>query len=203
MRPTVTECAGWHLPGGGFDPRAISEVIRVLNRHGVSAPPALTVLARAVLTMDGTLRMIDHEFRMGPAAQRRMGQIVEQTTLNPRDLLTQEFIRNLPVVRSLPQITEDIALQARAGRLTVRINRFDGPDGRRMERWIRRILFTVVGVFGLVASGLVLMAAGLAGNDTVANPLRIIGFTGLFLSAVMVMRVVAQILSSRDPDESI
>ncbi|MFM8529736.1 MAG: hypothetical protein ACKOD2_08695 [Ilumatobacteraceae bacterium] len=153
--------------------------------------------------MDGTLRMIDHEFRMGPAAQRRMGQIVEQTTLNPRDLLTQEFIRNLPVVRSLPQITEDIALQARAGRLTVRINRFDGPDGRRMERWIRRILFTVVGVFGLVASGLVLMAAGLAGNDTVANPLRIIGFTGLFLSAVMVMRVVAQILSSRDPDESI
>ena len=189
------------VQGGGFDPRAISEIIRVLNRHGVSAPPALTVLGRAVLTMDGTLRTIDHDFRMGPAAQRRMGEIVEATGGSPRDVLAREVVRSLPVLRSLPQISEDIALQARAGRLSLRINRFDGPDGVRMERWIRHVLFTAVGVFGLISSALILMAAGLAGNDTVSNPLRIIGFTSLFLSAVMVMRVVAKILSARGPDE--
>ncbi|TEX51613.1 MAG: hypothetical protein B7C55_04690 [Actinomycetales bacterium mxb001] len=189
------------VQGGGFDPRAISEIIRVLNRHGVSAPPALTVLARAVLTMDGTLRTIANSFRMGPAAQRRMGQIVESTGGRPRDVLERELVRNLPVFRSLPQISEDIALQARAGRLSLRINRFDGPDGPRVERWIRYVLFTAVGVFGLISSALILMAAGLAGNETVANPLRIIGFTSLFLSAVMVMRVIAKILSARGPDE--
>ena len=95
----------------------------------------------------------------------------------------------------------DIALQARSGRLTLRIDRYSGPDGHRVEHWINRVLFTVVGVIGLVGSGLVLIAGGLAGNDTVANPLRLIGFVGLFLSAAMMMRVVAQILARRDDDD--
>ncbi|MGA0980347.1 MAG: ABC1 kinase family protein, partial [Candidatus Nanopelagicales bacterium] len=43
------------LQGGSFDPAAISEIIRVLDRHGVGAPPSLTILARAILTLDGTL----------------------------------------------------------------------------------------------------------------------------------------------------
>lgn len=189
------------VQGGGFDPGAIAEIIRVLNRHGVSAPTALTVLARAVLTMDGTLRTIDPDFRMGPAAQQRMGSIVEQSELNPRDQAARELVRALPVLRSLPQLTEDLALQARAGRLTLRVDRFEGPDGRRMERWINRTLFAAIGVFGMLGSVIILVAAGLAGNDTVSNPMRLIGFSGLFLCATMMMRVVAQILSTRDPKD--
>lgn len=189
------------VQGGGFDPAAISEIIRVLNRHGVGAPPALTILARAVLTLDGTLRSLDHEFRMGPAAQARMGRIVEESELHPRDQLTRELVRALPVLRSMPQITEDIALQARSGRLTIRVERFSGADGHRVEHWLNRILFTVIGVLGLIGSGIVLVAAGLTGNDTVANPMRLIGFVGLFLSATMMMRVVAQILARRDGDD--
>lgn len=189
------------LQGGSFDPRAIAEIIRVLDRHGVSAPPALTILARAILTLDGTLRVIDPDFRMGPAAQERMGEIVAHQELDPRDQVTRELVRALPVLRSMPQIAEDLALQARSGRLTVRIDRYSGGDGHQLNHWINRILFTVVGVVGLVGSGLVLIAGGLDGNDTVANPLRIIGFVGLSLSAAMMMRVVAQILARRDGDD--
>lgn len=188
------------LQGGGFDPAAISEILRVLDRHGVAAPPSLTILARAILTLDGTLRIIDPDFRMGPAAQARMGEIVTHQELDPRDQLTRELVRALPVLRAMPQITEDLALQARSGRLTLRIDRFSGPDGRRVDRWLNRILFTVIGVVGLMGSALVLIAGGLDANDTVANPLRIIGFAGLVLSAAMVMRVVAQILASRDDE---
>ena len=189
------------LQGGGFDPAAISEIIRVLDRHGVGAPPSLTILARAILTLDGTLRALDPDFRMGPAAQERMGEIVAHQELDPRDQLTRELVRALPILRSMPQVGEDLALQARNGRLTLRIDRYSGADGHRVEHWINRILFTAVGVIGLLGSGLVLIAGGLAGNDTVANPLRIIGFVGLFLSAAMMMRVVAQILARRDDDD--
>ena len=189
------------LQGGGFDPAAISEIIRVLDRHGVGAPPSLTILARAILTLDGTLRALDPDFRMGPAAQERMGEIVAHQELDPRDQLTRELVRALPILRSMPQVGEDLALHARNGRLTLRIERYSGADGHRVEHWINRILFTAVGVIGLLGSGLVLIAGGLSGNDTVANPLRIIGFVGLFLSAAMMMRVVAQILARRDDDD--
>ncbi len=189
------------LQGGSFDPAAISEIIRVLDRHGVGAPPSLTILARAILTLDGTLRSLDPDFRMGPAAQAKMGEIVSHSELDPRDQLTREVIRALPVLRAMPQVTEDLALQARSGRLTVRIDRFSGPDGHRVEHWLNRVLFTVIGIFGLVGSGLILIAGGLDANDTVANPLRLIGFVGLFLSATMMMRVVAQILARRDDDD--
>lgn len=189
------------VQGGGFDPAALTQIIRVLNRHGVGAPPALTLLARAILTLDGTLRSLDPTFRMGPAAQERMGRIVQETELNPRDQLARELVRALPVLRSMPQLTEDLALQARSGRFTLRVDRFEGPDGHRVEHWINRVLFTVVGVMGLLGSGLLLIAAGMEGNDTVANPMRIIGFGGLFLAAAMMMRVVAQILARRDDDD--
>jgi ubiquinone biosynthesis protein len=189
------------LQGGSFDPAAISEIIRVLDRHGVGAPPSLTILARAILTLDGTLRAIDPDFRMGPAAQAKMGEIVTHAELDPRDQLTRELVRALPVLRSMPQVAEDLALQARGGRLTLRIDRYSGADGHRVEHWLNRVLFTAVGIFGLIGSGLVLIAGGLGANDTVANPLRLIGFVGLFLSAAMMMRVVAQILARRDDDD--
>ena len=189
------------VQGGGFDPEAISEIVRVLNRHGVGAPRALTVLARASITLDGTLRLIDPGFRMGPAAQERMGGIVNESQLAPREQLIHEAARALPALRSLPQLGEDLAFQARAGRLTLRVDRFEGGDGRRIERWINQILFTVIGVVGLIASALLFIAAGLTANESVAVYLRVIAFVGIILAAAMQLRVVAQVLRRRDPDD--
>jgi len=186
------------ISGGGFDPSSLSEVLKVLNRHGVKAPEALTVLARAALTIDGTLRMLDPGFRMGPAASERMGSLVMPTTLNPRDQVMTELVRALPALRSIPQLSEDLALQARSGRLTLRVDRWYGNDGHRLDRWISQILFTVIGVVGLIGSALVLIAAGLAPNAEVATYLRVIGFVGIIASTAMQLRVVARILSRRD-----
>ena len=189
------------VSGGGFDPSSLSEVLKVLNRHGVKAPEALTVLARAALTIDGTLRMLDPGFRMGPAASERMGNLVLPTTLNPRDQVLTELVRALPALRAMPQLSEDLALQARSGRLTLRVDRWYGSDGHRLDRWISQILFTVIGVVGLIGSALVLIAAGLAPNDSVATYLRVIGFVGIIASTAMQLRVVARILSRRDRDD--
>lgn len=188
--------------GGGFDPSALTQVLRVLSRHDVPAPQNLTVLARAMLTVDGTLRSIDHEFRMGPAAAERMGDLVISSTLDPRRELTGEVLRALPVLRSIPQLGEDLALQARSGRLTIRVDRFSGADGERVDRWLSRILFTAIGVVGLLGSALILIAAGLLPNEPVANYLRIIGFVGIVLSTAMQLRVVARIVATRDPFDS-
>lgn len=189
------------IQGGGFDPGSLAEVLRVLSRHGIPAPQALTVLARAVLTLDGTLRIIDSRFQMGPAASERMSELVISRELNPRDQMMSELVRALPVLRSMPQLTEDLALQARSGRLTLRVDRWTGPDGHRLDKWISQILFAAIGAIGLVASGLLLLAAGLTANEPVAVYLRIIGFVGVVLSTSMQLRVVARILAGREPGD--
>lgn len=189
------------VQSGGFDPSALSEVLKVLNRHGVRAPEALTVLARAALTIDGTLRIIDSSFRMGPATQERMGGLVMSTQMNPRDQVMSELVRALPVLRSMPQLGEDLALQARSGRLTMRVDRWYGEDGHRLDRWISQILFTTIGVVGLLGSAFILIAAGLAPNESVSTYLRVIGFVGMVAATAMQLRVIARILSRRDRDD--
>jgi ubiquinone biosynthesis protein len=189
------------IQGGGFDPSSLAEVLKVLSRRGIKPPESLTVLARAALTIDGTLRIIDPDFRMGPATQERMARLVIPAELDPRDQLLTELVRALPALRSVPQLSEDIALQARSGRLTLRVDRWSGDDGHRLDRWISQIVFTTIGVVGLVASALILIAAGLAPNESVGAYLRVIGFVGIIASTAMQLRVVARVLSRRDRDD--
>jgi ubiquinone biosynthesis protein len=188
------------VAGGGFDPQAIQEVVRVLNRHGVRAPSALTVLGRAALTIEGTLRVIDPEFRMAARAQDDLKEIVGGTDLEPRAALTKEAVRSLPSLRALPQLSEDLALQARAGRLTLRTERFDGGDGPIVAAWLDDLVFAALAMVGLIGSALLLVGGGMAGNSEIAIYLRTIGFTGLVVSTAMQMRVVAKILNRRVRD---
>lgn len=186
---------------GGFDPAALQQVVRVLRRHGVPAPRALTVLARAALTLEGTLRLVDPEFRMAVRAQEELPSIVGVEQLNPRDMLVKEAVRAVPSLRALPQLTEDIALQARSGRLTLRTAR-DDVDTGQLDRWVDRALLASLGMLGLLSSSLLLVAGGLAGNEEFATYLRAIGFVGIIVSTAIQMRVVAQILRRRPPGDN-
>ena len=189
------------VQGSSFDPRAIQVVIRTLSRHGIGVPRALTVLGRALLTLDGTLRIIDPNFRMGPAAQARMSEIAVGALADPEQEFFKELVRSLPSLRMLPQLSEDIALQARSGRLTLRVDRFSGHDGAKVQSWLDSILFATLGVFGLIGSVLLFIAAGMAGNAEYSGYLRIVGAIGLLISIAMQMRVIARILSRRSSDD--
>lgn len=187
------------VEGGGFDPRALQMVLRVLGRYGVPLPRALTILARSLLTLDGTLRILDPVFRMGPATQSHLTDVVAAAQGDPRQEVLHELARSLPSLRTLPQLTEDIALQARSGRLTLRTSRYAGPDRDWMQYWIDTVVFAVIGVLGLIASVLMFIAAGMDGNREFAVYLRVVGGIGLFISVAMQMRVVARILSRPEP----
>lgn len=187
------------VEGGGFDPRALQVVLRVLSRHGVALPRTLTVLARSMLTLDGTLRIVDPGFRMAPATQAHLTEIITAAHRDPQQELMHEVVRSLPSLRTLPQLGEDIALQARSGRLTVRTTRYAGPDREWMQYWIDTVVFAGIGVMGLIASVLMFVAAGMDGNAEWAVFLRVFGGIGLFISVAMQMRAVARILSRPEP----
>jgi len=76
----------------------------------------------------------------------------------------------------------------------VRVERFADRDEQVVSGWIDRILVALFGAMGLVASGILLVAAQLAPSHDIRLSLQAIGFIGLVFSSVLFMRAVAQAL---------
>jgi ubiquinone biosynthesis protein len=179
---------------GGFDPAIVPEVLSVMTRHGLSVPVSMTSLSKALITLEGTLRVIDPSFDMNTEANSALDTMSSRDPEMVGDLLSQELKRSLPVLRSLPEHIDELATQLRSGRLSVRVERFADRDERVVSGWIDRALTALFGCMGLVASGLLLIAAQLARSADIRLTLQSIGFIGLVFSTVLFMRSVAQVL---------
>jgi ubiquinone biosynthesis protein len=179
---------------GGFDPTLIHQVLAVMTRHGLRVPRAMTSLSRALLTLDGTLRLIDPTFELATEATAAAEALWPAEQEMAGDLLNQELRRSLPILRTLPEQIDEVATQLRSGRLSVRVERFAGGDSRVVSGWIDRVLIALFGCMGLMASGLILVAAELAPSHDVRLSLQAIGFIGLVFGSILFMRSVAQVL---------
>lgn len=186
------------LRAGGFDPASLQTVLNVMQRHGLRVPRALTLLARALVTLEGTLRGIDPQFDLAVETSEVL-QGSQRTDLGDlRERLKRELVRALPSLRALPEHAEEIGLQLRTGRLGLRVERYAGGDAEVVDTWIDRIVFAALGAVGLVSSALLLLAGSLTGdNSDVAIVLRSAGFVGLVIASTMQMRTVAQLLRRR------
>jgi len=189
------------MHAGGFDPRSLQQIIGVMRTHELPVPATLTLLARALLTLEGTLRVIDPQMDLAVAAQAQVGATVGSQTAEPREIARKELLRNLPSFRALPGLTEDIALQLRAGRVRLQVEAFTGESRTHLTGWIDQVLFAVVAAVGLLASTLMLVGVAVSAADRETATLTAIGYIGLVLSSVMLLRVVAQILR-RDGDQA-
>lgn len=182
------------VQSGGFDPRSLQQIIGVMRTHELPVPATLTLLARALLTLEGTLRVVDPRMDLAVAASTQLSATVDARTSEPREIAQKELMRNLPSFRALPGLTEDIALQLRAGRVRLHVEAFTGEGRTHLTAWIDQVLFAVVAAVGLLASTLMLVGVAMAGADRETAALTAVRYIGLVLSSVMLMRVVAQIL---------
>ncbi len=184
---------------GSFDPQAMSMMLDVMQRHGLVVPGAMTVLSRALLTLEGTLRTIDPSFNIAREATQLLPELAGQQSDMLQQQLEKEVVRALPSLRTLPGHVEGIATQLRGGRLSMRVEQFAGGDRDVVDAWLDRIIFAAVGVLGLMSAALLLGAAALVHtDDDFATALQVIGFFGVIVTGVMQMRVVAQILRRDD-----
>lgn len=182
------------LHAGGFDPRSLQDIIQIMGRHAIPVPPTFTVLARALVTLEGTLRVLDPGVDLATAAASHLSGVVDLSPENTKNALQKEFLRSLPSLRALPGLTEDVALQLRSGRVRFQVDAFSGPGRFHLTRWMDQAMFTLVAAVGLIASTLMLVGTSLAESERETAALTAVGSIGLVLSSVMLMRVVAQIL---------
>jgi len=190
------------LGSGSFDPQAMSLMLEIMHRHGLEVPSAMTILSRALLTLEGTLRTIDTSFNIAQEATALIPALAEQKQDVLQEQLQKEFVRALPSLRTLPGSIEAIANQLRSGRLSTRVERYAGNDRVIVDAWIDRVIFAAIGIFGLLASGLFLLAAAVVGksDDDFQSTLQLFGYFGIIVSSVIEMRVVAQLLRRESDD---
>ena len=180
--------------GAGMSPAILSGVLGVMERHGLRPPRALLLLSRTLLTLEGTLRLIDPEFDLAAEASKLVGEDGLASVGTPADILRRELVRALPALRSLPEHAETLGGQLRSGRLVLRFERYAGGDRRVVEAWIDRVLVAVASGIGALTSGTVLVAAAMAEDSDIRDTLWVLGFSGLTAAAVLLLRTVAQSL---------
>jgi len=188
------------LGSGSFDPAAMIMMLDIMNRHGLEVPDPMTVLSRALLTLEGTLRTINPSFNIANEATALLPELAGQQSEMLQEQLEKEVVRALPSLRTLPGHLEAVATQLRSGRLTTRIERYSGHDRMVVDAWIDRATLAAVGIIGLLSAALLLIAAAIVGksDDDFRTTLQVFGFFGIVVTAVIQMRVVAQILRRDD-----
>jgi ubiquinone biosynthesis protein len=174
--------------------RPLVEVLAVMERHGMRPPPSMALLARSLLTLEGTLSIVAPGFSVRGASSRIVATGRDEAVGTPEEILQHEALRALPSLRTLPEHAEALSEQLRSGRLTVRTERYAGGDREVVESLADRLVLALVGAGGAVTSGVILLAASGAEEGTEANVLWILGFAGLTAASVLMMRVAARAL---------
>ena len=90
------------LDTGSFDPKAMSEMLEILVRHGLEVPTAMTVLSRALLTLEGTLRTIDPSFNLAHEATELLPEFAQQQHEQMQEQLEKEVLRAKAEANGLP-----------------------------------------------------------------------------------------------------
>lgn len=191
-----------HLgPGSVPGMRMFADLVRIVAGFGLAVPPAVAAVFRALATGEGTLTQLAPGFDVVAEARRfATSQVAEQwRAASPRQLLTDELVTLLPMLRRTPRRVDRILAAAEGGRLAVNVRLFaDERDRRYATGLLQQLLLTVLGATaGLMA----VLLLGISGGPVLTEDVslyQLIGYFLLVISSVLVLRVLVLIFR-RDP----
>ncbi|WP_157245204.1 ABC1 kinase family protein [Nonomuraea typhae] len=196
-----------HL-GPGMDSVAMfTDLFRIVSEYGLSIPPEVAAVFRALATLEGTLVRLAPGFNLIAEARSFAGRyLAEQMSgTGLKEAVAQEAVALLPMVRRLPRRIERIASAAEHGRFTVNVRLFnDDRDRRYLTGILHQILLTVLGATaGLMA----VMLLGTDGGPVAVAALdlslfELIGYNLLVICAILVLRVLVLIFRRREESPS-
>jgi ubiquinone biosynthesis protein len=180
-------------PGGTIDPDVMQELVVVLADFGMRLPTDLVLLSRALVTLDGTLRVLAPGRSLMSSALELLGPTSATPLIDPEQLVRDELTAMLPHLRRLPERVDRIL--SLTGRGELRLRTVTDEDSRRIMRTlVNRALLAGIGAAVLAVSAVLLVASDpgpAVAEDT--GLFEIFGYGGLLAGAVLVLRVVAAV----------
>jgi ubiquinone biosynthesis protein len=182
-------------PGATVDPAVFEEMVATLSRFGMRLPADVVLLSRALVTVDGTLRVLVPDLALVTAAMALVTpeRTEEAPLVDRNELVREELLSMLPHLRRLPERVDRILTLTGRGDLRLRTV-LDEDGGRIVRTLANRLLLVLSGTSLLVTSTWLLVATDegpqLAGQTGLFEAF---GYGGLLIGAVLVLRVVAAV----------
>lgn len=179
-------------PGANIDPAVMQQLVTTLADFGLQLPTDVVLLSRALVTLDGTLRVLCP----GTSLMTAFLALLQSPTdpiIDRDEMIRSELMSALPRLRKLPEQVDRIL--SLAGRGELRLRTVIDEDGRRILRTlVNRALLAGIGAALLLVSAVLLVAPD--SGPAVANRtglFDIFGYGGLLAGVVLVLRVVAAV----------
>jgi ubiquinone biosynthesis protein len=179
-------------PTGTIEPTVLQDLVRMLSQFGIRVPGDLIVLSRALVTLEGTLRVISPMASMVAAASEMVSS--SSAPVIDRDaMIRDELVAALPHLRHLPDRIDRILTLTSRGEL--RIRSVVDEDGQRILRTlVNRALLLAIGSVFLLAATVMLVAAEKGPIVASGTGLfEILGYGGLLAGTVLLLRVAAAV----------
>lgn len=187
-------------PGMEPGPELFVALFALLFDFGLAFPPVIGGVFRALVTLQGTIALLDPDFQMIDEA-RSLGGEWMQDSFGPTSLrraATDEMLGILPLLQRLPRRLDRITAAIERNQLSANIRLLADPqDARLVSRLVSWGVLAFMGVGIAIASVLLL---GLSGGPRITSTLslfQLFGYSGLFCSVILLLRVVVAIARER------
>jgi ubiquinone biosynthesis protein len=180
-------------PGGAIDADALQQLVVVLAEFGMRLPTDVVLLSRALVTLDGTLRVLADHRSLMTSALHALDPAAPSPVVDREQFVRDELTAMLPHLRRLPERVD--RLLTLTGRGELRVRHVVDEDGRRVLRTlVNRALLVAIGAALLVVSAALLVAPDAGPAVTEGTGLfEVFGYGGLLAGVVLVLRVVGAV----------
>jgi len=190
-----------HLSAGTRpDVEMFGDLFRLVYRYGLSIPPEIAAVFRALATLEGTLGALAPGFNIvvesRAFATARIGERLTPESL--RGAVVEELHSLLPMLRRLPRRADRITSALEQGRLGMNVRLFaDDRDRRFVTGLLHQVMLTGLGA---TAGIMAVLLIGTTGGPEVVPGVdlhHLFGYNLLVVSVLLGLRVVVTIFRPR------
>nr|WP_042192068.1 AarF/UbiB family protein [Kibdelosporangium sp. MJ126-NF4]CEL20465.1 Ubiquinone biosynthesis monooxygenase UbiB [Kibdelosporangium sp. MJ126-NF4]CTQ97690.1 Ubiquinone biosynthesis monooxygenase UbiB [Kibdelosporangium sp. MJ126-NF4] len=183
-----------HFTGGAApDVEMFTDLFRLVTRYGLSVPPEIAAVFRALATMEGTLAGLAPGFNIvvesRAYASVRLSEQMDPASL--RKTVTEELLTLLPVLRRLPRRIDRIGGALEEGRLSVNVRLFaDERDRQLLNGIVHQLMLAFIGATTGIMAVLLL---GTTGGPRLVEDItlyQVIGYNLLVISILIGLRLL-------------
>lgn len=172
----------------------VQSLFTIMQKYELHLYPMVGVALRALITLEGTLNLLDTDYDLFSEAKQFTSKNMKEflpvsSVKDTKDLIEQEIIMMLPTLRDLPRRIENMAETIEKGKVTVKVDIFsEKASSRFVNQWLSNFMLLLVGItIGIISVSLLAISQFV--NSASAIYLNTASFLGLFLSAIILVRL--------------